>query len=298
MIGSPGGASSAGSKQPAGSASVGRWSDAAVSEEAAGEEWIEPVALVEDDGAVRIVRFNRPEARNAFDASLYRAVTDALVEAAVVDEVHVVVLTGVGSAFSAGQDLKEMARIVNGEASPETARGFQGLLDVVGRFDKPLLAAVNGVGVGLGFTLLLHCDLVYVAEDARLRVPFAELGVPPEAASSYLFPTVLGWQKAAALLFTGGWLEAAGAVEAGVAVSQVPADRLLDETLAVARTIAAHPLEALQTSKRLLMETRKAQVLEARQREERAFAELLGTDANRSALERFETNPGSWGPGR
>jgi len=258
----------------------------------------EPVAVVEDDGAVRIVRFNRPGARNAFNAAMYEAVTDALTEAAVVRTVHAVVLTGNGTAFSAGQDLKEMARIATGEASAETARGFRSLLDVVGSFEKPLLAAVNGVGVGLGFTLLLHCDLVLMADDARLRVPFAELGVPPEAASSYLFPRTMGWQRAAKLLFTGGWLDAAEAVEAGVAVAVHPAGSLLDETLALARAVAAAPLDALMTAKRLLLATRTADVAEARRREDAAFAELLGTDANVAALQRFETDPGAWGPGR
>jgi enoyl-CoA hydratase/carnithine racemase len=258
----------------------------------------EPVVVVEDDGAVRIVRFNRPGARNAFNGAMYDAVTDALTEAAALRSVHVVVLTGNGSAFSAGQDLKEMARIVSGEVGPETARGFRGLLDAVGSFDKPLLAAVNGVGVGLGFTLLLHCDLVLMADDARLRVPFAELGVPPEAASSYLFPRTLGWQRAAKLLFTGGWLGAAEAVEAGVAVAACPAASLIDETLALARAIAAAPLDALMTSKRLLLATRTAEVAEARRREDAAFAELLGTDDNVAALQRFETDPGAWGPGR
>jgi len=246
-----------------------------------------PVVEIEDDGAVRVLRLNRPEARNAFDAALYRALTTALDEAAADDAVHVVVVTGNGPAFSAGQDLKEMARIVNGEASPEAARGFQGLLDTVGRFDKPLLAAVNGVGVGLGFTLLLHCDMVFMAEGARLRVPFAELGVPPEAASSALFPLTLGWQRASYLLFTGAWLGAADAVAAGVALAVHAADALMEETMAVARTVAGAPLEALRTSKRLLLAHRAPVVAEARRLEEAAFARLLGTDANVAALDRF-----------
>ncbi len=254
-----------------------------------------PVVVVEDDvdSAVRVVRFNRPEARNAFDASLYDAVTRAITDAATAGGVHVVVLTGTGSAFSAGQDLKEMARIVTGQATPEAAQGFRGLLDAVGGFEKPLLAAVNGVGVGLGFTLLAHCDLVLMADDARLRVPFAELGVPPEAASSYLFPRTMGWQRAAHLLFTGTWMGAKQAVDAGIAVAQHPAESLLAETLAIARVIAAAPLEAIMTSKRLLLATRSAEVTAARQREDAAFVELLGSAANLAALERFDSDSGS-----
>jgi enoyl-CoA hydratase/carnithine racemase len=254
-----------------------------------------PPVVIEDveDAAVRIVRFNRPDARNAFNFALYDAVTDAVTDAAVSSDVHVVVLTGTGSAFSAGQDLKEMAQLVTGEATPEAAKGFRGLLDAVGSFEKPLLAAVNGVGVGLGFTLLVHCDLVFMADDARLRVPFAELGVPPEAASSYLFPRTMGWQRAAHLLFTGAWMGAREAVDAGIACAHHPAESLLAETLAVARTIAAAPIEAIMASKRLLLATRQAEVAAARDREDAAFVELLGTAANLAALERFGTSPGS-----
>ena len=240
-----------------------------------------------EDGAVRIIRFNRPEARNAFNGALYDAVTGALAEAAATDAVHVVVLTGTGSAFSAGQDLKEMAAIVTGQASPETAQGFRSLLDVVQRFEKPLLAAVNGVGVGLGFTLLAHCDLVFMADDARLRVPFAELGVPPEAASSALFARTMGWQRAAHVLFTGAWVSAEEAVAAGIALARHPAGALLAETVAVARTVAAMPPEAVMMSKRLLLATRNPEVSAAREREDAGFVELLGSAANLAALERF-----------
>jgi enoyl-CoA hydratase/carnithine racemase len=255
---------------------------------------VAPIVVIEeiDDGAVRVIRFNRPEARNAFNFALYDAVTDALVDAARADPCHVAVLTGTGSSFSAGQDLKEMAALVTGEASPEAAKGFRGLLDAVQSFEKPLLAAVNGVGVGLGFTLLPHCDLVFMADDARLRVPFAELGVPPEAASSYMFPRTMGWQRAARLLFTGAWMSAPEAVEAGLALAQFPAESLMGETLAVARTIAAMPLGALMASKRLLLATRNPEVTAAREREDAGFVELLGSAANLAALERFGTAPG------
>jgi len=250
-----------------------------------------PVVEIEKvgDGAVRLVRFNRPEARNAFNFALYDAVTDAITDAAVSKDVHVVVLTGTGSAFSAGQDLKEMAQIVTGEATPEAAKGFRGLLDAVQSFEKPLLAAVNGVGVGLGFTLLAHCDLVFMADAARLRVPFAELGVPPEAASSYLFPVTMGWQRAAYLLFTGTWIGAREAVDADIALAHYPGASLLDETLAVAAAIAAAPIEAVMASKRLLLAPRREQVIAARHREDAAFVELLGSAANLAALERFGT---------
>ncbi len=108
----------------------------------------------------------------------------------------------------------------------------------------PLLAAVNGVAVGLGFTLLAHCDLVVVAEDARLRVPFAELGVPAEAASSYLFPAAMGWQQAARILLTSDWVSADELVALGLALHTSAPDAVLDETVALAARVAAHPRAA------------------------------------------------------
>lgn len=242
---------------------------------------------VDDAAGVRLVTFDRPEARNAFNLSLYQAVTAAMAEAAADPAVHVLVLTGAGTAFCAGQDLKEMGAIAAGTGPPGVEKGFRGLLDVVGAFPKPLLAAVNGVGVGLGFTLLAHCDLVFISDDARLRAPFAELGVPPEAASSYLFPAVLGWQRAAQVLFSGPWVSAAEAVEWGIALRRCPPDELLEVTMDVARQIAGAPLDALVESKRLLLASRDEAVAAARRREDEAFTRLLGRTANQAALERF-----------
>lgn len=127
---------------------------------------------VDDHGAVRLLTLHRPEALNAFDSPLYRATGAALTAARDDDAVRVVVLTGAGRAFSAGQDLGEMARLAAGEA---VESGFPVLLEALESFDKPLVAAVNGPAVGIGFTMLPHCDLVLVAEGARLRTPFAEL---------------------------------------------------------------------------------------------------------------------------
>ncbi len=256
------------------------------------EDGSSPIVVIGevDDGAVRVIRFNRPEARNAFNFAMYDTVTRALHDAAGNGACHAVVLTGTGSSFCAGQDLKEMAQLVTGKASPDAALGFPGLLDALQAFEKPLLAAVNGVGAGLGFTILPHCDLVFMADDARLRVPFAELGVPPEAASSFMFPRTMGWQRAARLLFTGEWMTAPEAVDAGVALAHFPAASLLEETLRVARTIAAMPTGAVMASKRLLLATRNAEVSAARHREDAGFAELLGTADNLAALDRFGTS--------
>ena len=194
---------------------------------------------IEDDAGVRLITFDRPEVRNAFDAAMYRAVTDALVGALGDDRVRAVVLTGRGKAFTAGQDLREMAALAAGRGRRATGIGFPALLDAVVSFDKPLLAAVHGVGVGLGCTLLGHVDLVLIDEGARLRVPFAELGVPPEAASSWLCRPRMGWQRAAAMLLASEWIDAGQAVESGLALRVCPSGTVLEETLTLARRIAS-----------------------------------------------------------
>lgn len=234
--------------------------------------------VTEDYEHVRVITFARPEKRNAFNYDMYHKVAAALRAAAKAD-VRVVVLTGTGTAFTAGQDLAEMQAIAEGRAGAGKEGGFRELLDVVEAFALPLVAAVNGVAVGLGFTLLAHCDLVFMAEDARLRVPFAELGVPPEAGASYLLPLRMGWQAAAHALFTGDWVTATEAVEAGMAWRSCPPAELMREALATAAAIAARPPAAVREIKRLMLAARLPQVRAAREREEAAFAILFRQSA-------------------
>ena len=188
---------------------------------------------------VRVMTFNRPEVRNAFDTVMYLELTTALHAADADDAVGAVVLTGQEGAFTSGADLAEMAAIATGTKVNGSDRGFQGLLECFGEISVPLLAAVNGVAVGLGFTMLAHCDLVLVDRGARLRVPFSELGVPPEAASSFLFPAVMGWQRAARVLLTSEWVDAEELVDLGLALQVCEGGTARDETVALAARIAA-----------------------------------------------------------
>lgn len=230
---------------------------------------------------VRLITFDRPGARNAFTTAMYKDAAGVLDEAADDDDVRVAVITGAGTAFTAGQDLRELAELAqsgpDGDAAAAAADGFPALLDAVGRFDKPLVAAVNGAAVGLGFTLLAHADLVFVAESARLRVPFAEYGVPPEAASSYLFPQRLGWQRAAHVLFTGDWVSAAEAVEWGIALRSFPDGELLPEALQESARIARATVPALRGIKRLMQAWQRPLIQEALAAEASGYATQLGT---------------------
>ncbi len=246
------------------------------------------VIAVRDHGHVRLIELNRPERRNAFNYEMYHGLAKALRAAAATPEIHVVVLTGRGTAFSAGQDLEEMTAIATGKAVPGTESGFRELLKVVESFELPLIAAVNGPAVGLGFTILAHCDIVLISDTARLLLPFAEMGVPPEAGASYLLPLRMGWQQAAHALFTSDWLDAEAAVQSGIAWRRCLPDVLLAEALSTAAIVAAQPTGAVREIKRLMLAGQLPQVQAAREREEAAFADLFRRRAGEAGSARAE----------
>ena len=242
------------------------------------------VEVVDADG-VRLVTWNRPDALNALNDELWDLTRDALVSARTDPELRCVVLTGTGRAFTAGQDLGEMAAPPNhGDGE---LHGYRGLIPVLEAFDKPLLAAVNGLALGIGATILPHCDIVWIAEGARLKVPFVTLGVTTEAAGSVLLPQRMGWQAASRFIFTADWLSAEDAVECGLAWKVCPTESLLDEVMGVARQIGAMPVDSLQTTKRLMVAARADAVREAREREDAEFVRMVGSQANQEALAQF-----------
>lgn len=235
-------------------------------------------------GVLRLV-LNRPAQKNAFNTVQWRELRGALADAKASRDVRAVLLTGAGGAFSAGQDLGEMAQSTTAPAGG--AHPFGEFMDELCAFDKPLVAAVNGVAVGIGLTILLHCDFVYVARGARLRAPFVTLGVVPEAASSYLLPLVIGWRAAQELLFGDGWLDAERAAELGLANRACAPDELLAVAEGKAAELAALPPEALRHTKRLLLATRDAEVRAARAREDEAFRVRVGSPENLEAVRAF-----------
>ena len=241
--------------------------------------------LIEDlSGGVLLVTFNRPERKNAFNQQMWRDFRDALAEARADDAVRVVVVTGAGGAFTAGQDLSEM---MGGGAETADEHAFGSFMDELCAFDKPLIAAVNGVAVGLGLTLLLHCEYVYVARGARLRAPFITLGVVPEAASSYLLPALIGYRNAIDLLFESDFIDAERAFELGIATHLCTPEGLLEDAMARARHLAAKPLGSLRWTKRLVLATRAEQVAAARKREDAAFMKRVGSPENMEAVTAF-----------
>ena len=240
--------------------------------------------IMDADG-VRLLTWNRPDALNALNDELWDATRDALIEAQADPELRCVVLTGTGRAFTAGQDLSEM--MAPPEHGDDDLHGYRGLIPVLETFDKPLLAAVNGLGLGIGATLLPYCDIVWIAQGARLKVPFVTLGVTTEAAGSLLLPQRMGWQAAARFIFTADWLSADEAVACGLAWQVTAPESLLHETMTVARQIGAMPVDSLQTTKRLMVAARLDAVRAARAREDNEFVRMVGSEANQEALAKF-----------
>ncbi|MEN8673076.1 enoyl-CoA hydratase-related protein [Nocardioides sp.] len=242
---------------------------------------------ISDDSRVRTLTLDRPDALNAFNEALYDATAQALLDAAEDPTVAVVLLTGNGRAFSAGTDLLEMHRLATDPDFERGTHGFLGLLDALVAFPKPLICAVNGLGLGIGATVLGFADLAFMSSTARLKCPFTSLGVAPEAASSYLMPLLLGRQDAAWLLLSAEWVDAEQAREMGLVWRVCEPDDLLAEARRHAEVLAARPISSLMAVKRTMTEPLRSEIAAARERENAAFAELMGGPANLEALAAF-----------
>src|SRR6478735_1540262 len=210
------------------------------------------VLQIDDQARVRTITLDRPEALNAFNEELYDATAEALLAAAADPDVAVVLITGNGRGFSAGTDLLEMHKIATDPEFVRGKHGFVGLIDALVEFPKPLVVAVNGVGLGIGTTILGFADLAFMSTTARLKCPFTSLGVAPEAASSYLFPRLLGRQNAAWMLLSAEWISAQQAHEMGLVWQVCEPDELMPTARRHAETLAARPISSLKAVKQTM----------------------------------------------
>lgn len=234
---------------------------------------------------VATVTLNRPAKKNALTTAMYAALADALDAAGADADVRTVVIQGNENVFCAGNDVGDF--LDRPQAGPE-APGFRFLRAIAG-FPKPLVAAVCGPAVGVGATMLLHCDLVYAGESATLLFPFVDLGLVPEAGSSLLLPQVVGHQRAAAALLLGEPIPAAAALGAGLVNRVLPDAEVLGFARAQAARLAAKPVSALVETKRLLRSGTQAAVLDRIEDEGAVFTRLLGEPAAQAALSSFLT---------
>ncbi len=203
---------------------------------------------------VRTLTLDRPEVLNAFSEALYGETAAALQAAAADPEVAVVLITGAGRAFSAGNDLNEMQARIADPDSFSAQSHFPAMINALATFPKPLICAVNGVGVGIGTTILGYADLVFMSSTARLKCPFTSLGVAPEAASSYLLPQLIGRQNAAWLLMSSEWVGAEEALRMGLVLKVCEPDDLLSEARRHAEILASRPISSLMAVKQTIVE--------------------------------------------
>ena len=231
----------------------------------------EQIKTRQTDG-IMLIGIDRPEKKNALSFAMYNAISDALLAADSNPEVKTILIYGTSDAFSSGNDLSDFDNL-----DPDRPAEAMRLLTTLHELRKPLIAAVAGLAVGIGTTLLLHCDLVYAAPDTRFRLPFVDLGVCAEGGSSLFIPATAGHRMASELLLLGEFFDTAKAIEAGIVNRSVDANQLLDYALAKAHQLASKPTQALITTKRLLKQSNQQPVAERMQLEFKHFCELLQT---------------------
>ena len=230
---------------------------------------------------VATIELARPDKKNALTAAMYAAMTDTLAAAESDVEVRAILIHGARDCFTAGNDLKDF---LQGPSGASQALRFVSALSKVG---KPVVAAVGGPAVGIGTTLLLHCDLVYASRDARFHLPFVPLGLVPEAASSLLLPRTAGYQRAAAWLLLGQAFTADEALAAGIVTEVVSQETLLERARAAAKALVALPPESVRLTKQLMKRPVAAEVAEQMAEEARVFGERLQSAEAKEAMAAF-----------
>ncbi|MBW3762031.1 enoyl-CoA hydratase [Aeromonas jandaei] len=230
-----------------------------------------PILVAEQQDGLLTLTLNRPDKRNALNTALYQQLVSALQQAANDEEVHALLLQGQSDCFTAGNDLADFV----GKSSLEPDDPILQFLHTLADFPKPVIAAVDGPAVGIGTTILLHCDLVYLADNARLQLPFVELGLVPEFASSLLLPRMVGHLKAAELLLLAEAIDADEALRLGLANKVMAADVLLPFAREQGLKLASKAPRAVQKSKALMKQELKQAVHFVIDLEARAFAQAL-----------------------
>ena len=232
---------------------------------------------------VATIEIARPEKKNALTSAMYEAMTQALYSARADNAVRAVLITGQPGVFTSGNDLQDFLHNPPTGADSPVIRFMHALLDV----DKPVLAAVTGAAVGIGVTMLLHCDLVYVSEDAQLSMPFVSLGLVPEFAASFVLPRLMGYVKAAETLLLGKPFSGTQAVALGIANAAFPASEVLAHARGVAERFNALPAGAVREARRLMRASSKDDITQAISAEATVFVERLHSPEAKEAFEAF-----------
>ncbi len=234
------------------------------------------------DGVFHI-QMARPEKKNALTAEMYRCMADALADADSDPAVRVILISGAGGNFTAGNDLADFLATPPMDESAPVYRFIEGF----SRLEKPFVAAVEGVAIGVGTTMLLHCDLVYAGSSARFALPFANLGLTPEAASSLLLPLRAGHARAAEMLMLGEVFSAQTALEVGIANAVLPDAQVLAHAMERCRKLTTQPASSLRLTKQLMKRAPSALIRETMNAEAEVFRDRLVSPEAKEAFAAF-----------
>lgn len=217
------------------------------------------------------LRINRPDKKNALTQAMYTGLAEGIATANADSSVRVLLITGSGGSFSSGNDVKDFLNVPPDPSDSPVAR----FMNALAAFPKPVVAAVNGLAIGIGATMLLHCDLVYVGRNTRLQMPFVNIGICPEYASSYLMPRMMGHVRAAEIVLFGDPFSAQTALECGMVNAVLDDDAVEAHALERATRLARQAPNALRVTKALLKRWRQEEVAEAIKVEAEHFVPML-----------------------
>ncbi|MEH6577283.1 MAG: enoyl-CoA hydratase [Amphritea sp.] len=240
--------------------------------------------LIQRNGSILELTMNRPDKKNALTLAMYNQLSDALKSADADPKVRVIFLTGAGESFTAGNDIADFIAALN---QPDAVQAPLGFLQTITTIEKPIVAAVPGAAVGIGTTMLLHCDLVFASEQARFQLPFTRLGLVPEGGASFLLPHLVGHRQAFELLVMGEAISAQRAQQLGIVNEIYHHEQLLEQARHKAATLAALAPESVRQSKAMLRSYQQAELQQVLVSEIEQFAKRLQSPEAHEALNAF-----------
>ncbi|MFZ6712747.1 enoyl-CoA hydratase [Undibacterium sp. TC9W] len=243
--------------------------------------------LTQKENGILTINFNRPEKKNAITQAMYQAMADALRDAETDVAVRAILITGKPEIFTAGNDLEDFMKNARSLAEPDAVPPVYQFMQALNESGKPVIAAVSGAAVGIGTTLLMHCDMIYLAENAKLSMPFTQLGLCPEFASSMIFQQIVGYQRAAEKLMLGEAFTAAEAFEIGFVNKVLPLEALLPYAQQQAAKLVALPAASIRATKRLMKGSQPAAISAKMTEENKYFSAMLNAPEAKEAFTAF-----------
>ena len=244
---------------------------------------------INSEDSILKIGFNRPDKKNALNSEMYYAVRDALVSASEDSKIRVIVLYGEGGDFTSGNDVKDFLAFATTKTSQENDIQFPAkeFLDVLIPYNKPIIAAVDGMAIGIGATMTMHCDLVYASTEAKFHMPFINLGLNPEAGTTFFLPKLVGYHNAAEILLSGDMITSQRAYEMGFVNGVVKQSELMDVVINKAKRISELAPTPVRLAKQMMKEHFIDQLIEANQNEFNSFVNRMSSPEALEAMQAF-----------